>query len=431
MAAREGSVTRGGEEGTFVVIDIRDQRRLLVDARSGMWLCSCAPSPTASSERCDHVWAVHFTIEAQGSPEAVGEPTHRRTYSQPDWRTYRKGLEGENRWFEPLLLQLLETVQEPARPPGRAGRPRTPIREALFITMTKAHEVESLSAVHGRLSGLAAQGKISGTTNYSLPARILGREDLTPVLLQLVRDSAKPMIPFELGGTLAIDSSGFTTSVFGAYLTETHEPDRRHEFVKAHCAVGTRTHIVTDVVVTEQNHADSPEFAGLLERTIASGFHFSTVVADKAYLSRAHYALGAALGLRVLIDFRSNTGPKPKGVPAWREAWHLKHDDPEEFGRGYHQRSNVESTFSSIKRRQRESLFSRRPVARRNELICKILVHNLTVVIQKMYEREIDPSLLFPAAPEPLPEEPIGPDWTATQYENIVSPVKESVPPEG
>lgn len=434
IAARKGAVSQGADAETFVVIDIWDNRRLLVTGQASKWVCSCVPPATAPACRCEHVWAVLFVIEARGSPEALAKPRHRKSYPQPDWHAYREGQQGENRWFDRVALALLETIEEPIRLPGRPGRPRTPIREALFITLTKVHEGESLSVVHGRLDGLAAQGKVSGTTNYTLPARTLGREDLTPILTQLVRDSAKPMVPFERGGTLAIDSTGFTTSVFGAYLTETHEPDRRHEFVKAHVGVGTRTHIITDVVVTDQNHADSPEFAGIVERTMASGFQFSRVVADKGYLARHNYRIGSDLGLEVYIDFRSNVGPKPKGVPSWREAWYLKHDQPEEFGRRYHARSNVESTFSSIKRRRGESLFSRSPVSRRNELLCKILVHNVTVLIQQLFEREVDPETLFgdgqsgAGAFSPAVVE-LG--WGTSPREKIDLAVKESNQPEG
>jgi transposase len=65
-----------------------------------------------------------------------------------------------------------------------------------------------------------------------------------------------------------------------------------------------------------------------------------------------------------------------------REAW---------LGR-YHKRSNVESTFSMMKRKFGESLRSRTDTAMVNETLAKILCHNLVVLIHEMHNLGIDPS---------------------------------------
>lgn len=52
----------------------------------------------------------------------------------------------------------------------------------------------------------------------------------------------------------------------------------------------------------------------------------------------------------------------------------------------YHKRSNVETTFSMIKRKFGERLRTKTETAQKNELLCKILCHNICVVIQSMYE---------------------------------------------
>jgi transposase len=58
--------------------------------------------------------------------------------------------------------------------------------------------------------------------------------------------------------------------------------------------------------------------------------------------------------------------------------------------RCYHRRSNVETTFSMIKAKFGERLRSKTETAQKNELLCKILAHNLCCVIQSMYELGID-----------------------------------------
>ena len=75
----------------------------------------------------------------------------------------------------------------------------------------------------------------------------------------------------------------------------------------------------------------------------------------------------------------------------WLEMWGYfiyKHD---EFLESYHKRSNVESTFSMMKRKFGDSLRSRTDVAMVNEALCKILCHNLVVLIHEIHELGIDP----------------------------------------
>jgi transposase len=64
----------------------------------------------------------------------------------------------------------------------------------------------------------------------------------------------------------------------------------------------------------------------------------------------------------------------------------------EEFLNRYHKRSNVEATFSAIKRKLGDSLRSKTDVAMKNESLCKLLAHNVMVVNHEMHESGIDPA---------------------------------------
>src|SRR5262249_54861530 len=67
---------------------------------------------------------------------------------------------------------------------------------------------------------------------------------------------------------------------------------------------------------------------------------------------------------------------------AYNEEWFKKH---------YHNRSNVEPTFSMMKQKFGSRLMSKKGVAQVNEVLCKVLCHNICVVIQSMYELGIEP----------------------------------------
>ena len=66
----------------------------------------------------------------------------------------------------------------------------------------------------------------------------------------------------------------------------------------------------------------------------------------------------------------------------------------DEFLSHYHKRSNVETTFHMIKAKFGDSLRSKSETAMVNEALCKILCHNLVVLIHEMFELGIDPTFL-------------------------------------
>jgi transposase len=57
----------------------------------------------------------------------------------------------------------------------------------------------------------------------------------------------------------------------------------------------------------------------------------------------------------------------------------------------YHKRSNVESTFSMIKAKFGDGLRSRTETAQINEVLCKVLCHNICCLIQSMHELNLKP----------------------------------------
>jgi transposase len=64
----------------------------------------------------------------------------------------------------------------------------------------------------------------------------------------------------------------------------------------------------------------------------------------------------------------------------------------EDFLGRCHKRSNVEATFSTIKRVLGDSVRSRTETARRNEVLLKVLCHNIRVLIHEIHALGITPS---------------------------------------
>ena len=87
-------------------------------------------------------------------------------------------------------------------------------------------------------------------------------------------------------------------------------------------------------------------------------------------------------------DSRSTTyGPKSQ---LWTRMYHFYALNRAEFLQHYNKRSKVETTFHMIKRKFGQRLRSRTLTAQINEALCKVLCHNLCVVIQSVHELGIE-----------------------------------------
>jgi transposase len=100
------------------------------------------------------------------------------------------------------------------------------------------------------------------------------------------------------------------------------------------------------------------------------------------------------LGIDPFIMFTGNAKGNGKSA-TWNKLFHFFQMNRDEFLTHYHRRSNVESTFSGMKRKFGEIIRSKTPVAQRNELLLKVVCHNIVCVIHEMHESGAE--ALFPA----------------------------------
>jgi transposase len=148
--------------------------------------------------------------------------------------------------------------------------------------------------------------------------------------------------------------------------------------------VEVRTHINTSVEVFERHANDSPFFAPLVDATKALGFRLREVSADKEYSSYGNLSLVKEHGGTPYIAFKSNARGDGK-CDVWNQIYPYYYLHREEYMNHYHKRSNIESAFSMLKARFGERLRSRTRTAQVNEALCKVLCHNLCVLVQSMY----------------------------------------------
>jgi transposase len=89
------------------------------------------------------------------------------------------------------------------------------------------------------------------------------------------------------------------------------------------------------------------------------------------------------------VPFKSNS--QGAGPAAWKRLWAMFMYRQDEFLAGYHKRSNVEASFSAIKRKFGGSVRSKLFAAQVNEVLCKVLCFNLSMVVHAMRELGVEP----------------------------------------
>jgi transposase len=320
------------------------------------------------------------------------ESVRKPTYSQ-NWREYTLSQTNEKAKFLELLFALCEGLEEP---PQSMGRPRVPVSDRLFSAVYKVYSTVSARRFTSDLREARQRGFTSTVPTYVSVSRFLESEELTPVLRHLIVQSSLPLKSVE--SDFAVDSSGFATGRFVRWFDVKHGGVKDHrDWLKIHIMCGVKTNIITAVEVTGRNGADSPQFAPLLETT-ARGFEMREVSADKAYSSRANLRLVVDNAAVPYIPFKENTNPDNYNAKykasndIWKRMYHFYEFNREHFKLHYHKRSNVETTFSMIKAKFGERLRSRTDTARVNEVLCKVLCHNLCCLIHSIYELGVEVS---------------------------------------
>ena len=171
------------------------------------------------------------------------------------------------------------------------------------------------------------------------------------------------------------------------------------EWVKAHITCGVNTKIITSVIVSEWNAHGTNFFAPLLERTLEH-FNPDSLAADKAYLSANNIHLAMLAGVVPYIPFKSNTRiPTERSNRSWAQMYHYFRFNREDFYRHYHQRSNVETAFHMIKSKFGDSIRSKNYIAQVNEVLAKVLCHNIVEVHKTAVAMGMDPAVSNPSRP--------------------------------
>ncbi len=379
---------RPGADGWRVPSQTGDGTIYLVRLEQGE--CTCADH-TTRLVKCKHLFAVEYAMQRESDAQGNVRETEtvkvtRVTYRQ-NWTAYNAAQSEEKTRFTALLGDLCSTVPQPEQ---TKGRPRLPLGDMVFASAFKVYTGFSSRRFTSDLRDARSEGHITSAPHFNSVTNYLANPELTPILRDLIVASSLPLRAVETD--FAVDSSGFGTSRFVKWYNKKYgRVLDNHEWVKLHAMCGVRTNVVVGAEISGWASNDSPFMAPLVADA-ARNFHVAEVSADKQYLSRKNVDVVTQVGGTPYIPFKSNS-LVPTDDSAWTRMYHTFALNRQTFLAHYHKRSNVETVFSMIKGKFGDAVRSKGDVAQANEVLCKVLCHNICVLIASIHELGIDPVL--------------------------------------
>lgn len=361
--------------------------------------CTC-PDHETRGVKCKHIFAVEYALQREENEDGTTtvtetitvQQTVRKTYPQ-NWPLYNAAQTHEKEQFLRLLHDLCQGIAEPEQ--ARTGRPRLSLRDGVFAACYKIYSTVSCRRFMSDLRYAQEDGLIEKTPHFNSIFNLLENPDLTPVLTALIVRSSLPLKSVEVD--FAVDSSGFTSSRFDRWFDKKWgKLHQTKHWVKVQVMCGVKTNVVTAVEVCDGDGSDAKYLPPLVRQT-ARNFRLGEVSADKGYASVENYETIEAEGGSGYIPFKSTATGASGGL--WRKMFHYFQFRREEFLGHYHKRSNLESTFSMIKAKFRDHVSSKSDVAMKNEILCKILRHNICRLVHAIYELGIEPTFCAELAP--------------------------------
>ena len=376
------------ENGVWIVPSQRG-RDTLYSVDPSKQTCTC-PDHAENGFKCKHLYAVEFTVKREVNKDGSITETktltfvEQKTYKQ-NWPKYNEAQMNEKRRLQVLLADLCSGIKDAPRE-NKVGRKPIPLADQLFAVVFKVYSTVSSRRFNCDLQDAFERGHLSRSIHCNKVNCFFENADLTPYLKALIVRSSLPLKAIETD--FAVDSSGFSTSKFVRWFDEKYGITRSgHDWVKVHIACGVKTGVVTAAAIYDRDANDCPIFPELVKKT-HENFTIKEVSADKAYLSVENVETVFAAGGIPFIAPKSSTTGGSGGL--FEKMFRYYQYQQEEFMGHYHKRSNVESTFSAIKRKFGDHVRSRTPAAMINESLAKLLCHNLCCVILSQCELGIE-----------------------------------------
>jgi transposase len=262
----------------------------------------------------------------------------------------------------------------------------------IIICLIVWHKFPNLSA--RRAKGLLKLFKKCKLINVRIPCfktlcNYRENNSLQELLDDLIEESSKPLAKIERD--FATDATGIRTKLFSTwYSLRIKKRIRKRDHITDHISVGVKSKIVTALNVEIKKGKDNIIMRDHVDKT-NKNFQINEWSGDGVYWTKANCSKIAAIGAMPYFNCKKSWNGKQSGVPAWKEMNKESRDNPEEYGKHYHKRSNVETANQSKKMLHGDKVYSKLESSRVNEETLRWINHNINVLNRARYEWKINP----------------------------------------
>jgi transposase len=209
---------------------------------------------------------------------------------------------------------------------------------------------------------------------------------------KLIEESSKPLSVIE--HNFATDATGIRTNLFSSwYSIRCKKEIKRRDHLTIHITTGVKSNIVTALNVEIKSGNDNKIMREHVDKT-NENFKINEWSGDGRYWCKDNCRKVTEVGAKPYFMVWKNWSGKSRGCMPWKIMNLESKNNPEEYGKHYHKRSNVESTNHSKKALFGNKVYSRLPSARINEEILRWINHNINVLNRAKYEWKINPKFM-------------------------------------
>lgn len=308
-----------------------------------------------------------------------------------------------------LIHDLVSAVPLLPATGRKPGRPHAEPRDIVHAAILKTFEHRTGRGTVELMDRAVAAGYLAGRKppHYNTLYEQMADPALMPIFQDLVFATARPFV--DNARSFAIDSTGFTTSVFERWNNHKHgskkaqqalkilNGNRKHQWVKAHFVVDTDSFAITACAMTNRRVGDVTMADSLIHDVIRSGCTIEKFTADAAYISTDVVELLENANAEAYITFRRNmNGRSSKALTRL----HAKMtSEPESYLQEFHARSSVESAIGVLKKQWGGNVSARLPHAMYAELMTKVIAHNISRLVYAICAMDLDPTFWKPSSP--------------------------------
>ena len=171
----------------------------------------------------------------------------------------------------------------------------------------------------------------------------------------------------------AIDGTGFSLNSRSRYFCTI--AGERKQFMQFNACAELKHKLISAVKIRRKKRNENIDVSCLMEKS--KQLKISCFLADKEYDSERNHELAEKYGAKFIapLKYRGKV-PLMRTKGYYRKQ--LRRHFPDEL---YRKRCLIESGFSAMKRRYGDSIYSKRFVSQKNELLCRALAYNLGIIV--------------------------------------------------